>query len=208
MATTVLLDGTPVTCPDATLHGAIRAGRAAAGSRLIVEVRADGVVIDPDAPNAGTAGIARIEMSSADPVALARAALLDGADRLEEIATVQADAAGFLQTGETERAMGLLMRSREAWGGVVQTIELICQTDLLATGAPPMLGGLPLHEAHTRLKACLRSVIEALTAQDHAALADVLAYDLGDLAREWATDLRRLAEVPAERGSGMVRSVG
>ena len=208
MATTVLLDGTPVSCPDATLQGAIRAGRAAAGSRLIVEVRADGVVIDPDAPAMGMGGISRIEMLSADPIALARAALLEAADRLEEIATVQADAAGFLQTGETERAMGLLMRSRETWGGVVQTIELISQTDLLSTGAPPMLGGVPLREAHTRLNGCLRSVIEALTAQDHAALADVLAYDLRDLAREWTADLRRLAEAPAARGSGTARSVG
>jgi len=201
MQTMVTLDGSPVSCPEATLHGAIRAGRAAAGSRLIVEVRADGVVVDPDHPDIASTGFSRIEMLSADPIALARVALHDAADTLEEIATVQSDAAGFLQTGETERAMALLMRTREAWGGVVQTIELLSQSGMVPGGEPQTLGGLPVHRAHTRLNACLRSVIETLTAQDHAALADVLAYDLGDLAREWTVDLRRIADATGGAGA-------
>lgn len=196
MPTAITLDGTPVQCSEQTLAGAIRAGRAAAGSRLIVEVRIDGTVIDPDRPTpevAALRGVERVEMLSACPHALVRVTVLDAADALEEIATVQADAAGLLQTGETERAMVLLRRALDVWGGVAQTVDLVGQMGLTRTDSAAS-AALGAGSAHPRLNACLVAVRTALESQDHAALADALAYDLRDLAREWTGDLRSLAE--------------
>ena len=195
MPTAVLLDGNPLDCPDATLASAIDAGREAAGSRLIVEVRVDGSVVDPDHTTpelAALRDVQRVEMLSAHPEALVKCTILDAADALEEIATVQADAAGLLQTGETERAMGLLRKSLDVWGGVAQTIDLIGQLGLTRADSPAA-AALAAGSAHPQLNACLLAVRTALEAQDHAALADTLAYDLRDLARQWTDDLRLLA---------------
>lgn len=194
MPTSVLLDGTLLQCRAPGLDGAIAAGRAAAGSRLIVEVRADGVVIDTDLPGQALAsldGVERIEMLTADPLSLARCTIHDAADALEEIATVQSDAAGLLQTGDTDRAMALLRRALEVWGGAAQTVDLVNQMHLVGDGAPStVVAG----QAHPRLNGMLGTVRDALAAQDYAALADILAYDLRDLAQEWTRDLRLLAE--------------
>jgi hypothetical protein len=196
MPTAILLDGTPLDCREPGLAGAINAGQAAAGTRLIVEVRVDGAVVDPDQLGPDLAelrGVERVEMLSAHPSALARCTVLDAADALEEIATVQADAAGLLQTGETDRAMGLLRRTLEVWGGVAQTIDLVGRMGLARADSPPAVA-LAAGTAHPRLNACLHAARVALEAQDHAALADVLAYDLRDLAREWTGELRLLAD--------------
>mgnify|MGYP001257696964 CR=1 FL=1 len=196
MAPQVTLDGHPLDCPEPGLAGAIRAGRSAAGARLIVEVRIDGRVVDPDNPGAPDAALRearRVELLTAHPAALARCTLLDAADALEEISTVQADAAGLLQTGDTERAMALLRRSLDVWGGVAQTIDLISQIGVTDPSAPASRTLAP-GSAHPRLNACLRAVRSSLEAQDHAALADTLAYDLRDLAAEWTQELRNLAQ--------------
>jgi len=205
MPTTVLLDGSPLTCRESTLAGAIEAGRAAAGNRLIVEVRVDGNLVNPHEVIAGYGTVQRIEMVSADPGALARCTLHDAADALEAIASVQADAAGLLQTGDTDRAMGLLDRVRETWGAVVQTVEVIRTSGLLGTEGDSVVGNLAAAGNQAKLNTCLRTMIDALGAKDDAALADILAYDLRQLAEEWIASLRAGADA-CPQGSGRAGS--
>jgi hypothetical protein len=201
----VTLDGTPLAGAE-SIGEAVRAGVRAAREkqRLLVELSIDGARVketEIDALLAGATVLERaageVAMISAEPRSLASVTLLDAAATLEASREDHEEAAKALQIGETGAALARLASVFGAW----QTAR-----DALHTSAA--LIGLPLDrlacttedgrthtagECVTRLTRDLLLAQNAVRTGDWSALADTVAYDLGELLSVWTSLLRATA---------------
>jgi hypothetical protein len=189
----VLLDGTPIAVARPTLADAIATCAADAQSRgrIIVEVKADGVVLAGDKlgnfsgdPNT----IRELQLLSAEPRALVRHTILEAVGALENARSDQARAAEQIQSGQTEQALGTLQTAMVTWQTVRDVVEqsagvLGLQLDTLAVSG--VEEGVTFGTATKELLGHLRQLRTALDQQDWSALSDIVGYDLDAQVGVW-----------------------
>lgn len=202
------LDGQPIPLDTPTLGAAIAGARAqaAAAGRVIVEATLDGRQLSDaqlegaDAPSIEGAE-ARFESARIED--LVREALLGAADLLPVASERQTEAARLLQAGSVADAMAALGYVTEAWQCVRRAVEDSCAL----AGADPhrLVGAGPagsLQDAVAALGTRLEDMRRALVAEDWAALADVLEFDMVDAASSWHSMLQTLPGQLTGRSGG------
>lgn len=202
------LDDEPLDLEGQTLAAAVVAGRRAADARgrMIIEVWADGeqtpaAHLEEPPPHEPYAG--EVRFVSADPGALVAHALEEAGENVAGVRESQTTAATQLARGETGDAMGNVGSAVRAWESVLRAVQDGCA----ALGAEPwdLLGPTgdrgSCEQAITQLLEALREVQRSITDQDVASLADVLEYDLNELADTWAELLGAMSRGATQRAS-------
>jgi predicted transcriptional regulator len=189
----VLLDDRELAVDRPTLARALEAGlaEAEAGGRVLIEAKLDGVAIPDDqlaSPTDAPLEGDELRLVSANPHALVRTSLFDARDALDDALERQTRAADLILTGQGNEALGAMADALQIWQAVrdvvAQGSELIERT--LGAGESFESDVRRLSELLTEIKRCLN-------AQDWAALADLLAYDLGDQGEKWKQILEEMA---------------
>lgn len=177
--------------------------QAAAAGRVIIEVKLDGVGLSDaelDAPDTSPSRAELIECISADPRALVAMSFEQASTALDEARAIQRDAAGALQSGQTDLAFGLLAEAIGVWEAVKQVLDQ----------APALLGvsaqslcpkGTNFESAMLELVSGLSALKATLAMQDWATLADLLNVELDQQAEIWTGLLAQMA-VAARRLEG------
>lgn len=198
----VYLDGTRLAVPGDTLGEAIDAALAIAGNRMVVEALADGRPVPLehfDSPPATSPYATELRFRSADPEAIARVALHEAADTLDQVRQIQAEAANQVRAGHVDQALRTLAGALEGWSQVRSAVELMSKSDLplaqTRRGADESLD-VQLKGLAAALSELRRTIAEA----DWSALGDVLAYDM----EERAEISGRLLRAAAARSAGVV----
>ena len=195
----VYLDGTPLTVAGPTLAEAIDAALAHAGDRMVVEALADGEPVPPehlDSPPDTSPYARELRFRSADRGAIARVALYEAADTLDQVRSIQADAADKVRAGHVDIALRTLAGALEGWSQVRSAIELMSTADLPLAGAGKG-SDTPLDEQLRGLASALTELRRTIADSDWSALGDVLSYDL----QERATTSARLLREAADRSA-------
>src|SRR5262245_25229892 len=198
----VLLDGTPVVVARPTLADAIATCAADAQSRgrIIVEVKADGVVLAGDKlgnPSREPSTIKELCLLSAEPKALVRHTLLEAVGALERARADQATAAEQIQGGQTDQALGTLQTAMLTWQTVRDVVEQsagVLGLDLDTLVVPGVEDGVTFKTATQELLKHLREMRTALDQQDWSALSDIVGYDLDAQVGVWKGLLVALAQ--------------
>ncbi len=164
--------------------------------RVIVDVLIDGtpipgdLIADPsDEPMAGE----ELRFTSAEPRAMVRETLLDAVEALDQVIEHQREAADLVMAGKIDSVRASLEPVVGIWQAVVLAIQrgaelLDLELDALR------VEGEPLSVRIAGLSERLGEVIRAVDRSDWSALADTLAYDMGDQAIAWQTMLQELAQ--------------
>ncbi len=182
-----------------TLRAAIAAASERAGSRLLIEATADGCAVPADdlaSPPAKEPYASEVRFLSADSGLLIQSALHDSADMLDRTSASQAEAARMLQKGDLPGALREIGGIVECWARVRQVVGLVAQASEAGLDGPgadaTFTGRLP--DMAKDLTSGLSELKRAVQAQDWAALADVLAFDLEDQANRWRSWFGELAQ--------------
>ena len=185
------LDDHPLKPEPATPADALRAGSNAAQrkGRIIVEIIADGQPLAPEELGAPAhAPVAELRLVSAEPRAIVHDALGEARAILADLHAAQTHAGDAFLMGEFETGTANLREIIGAWQRVRSALEqsaalLAVPVDTLQLDAGD--GPRPMRNEIETLAAALGQLKEAISRQDVAALADLLEYDLGALARRW-----------------------
>ena len=185
------LDDQPLRPDPASADDALRAGANAAQrrGRIIIDIIADGRSVGPD--DLGTPSVSPVDelrLVSAEPLALVREALGDARGLLSDLRAVQTRAADAFMLGEFEDGVVQLRDVVGAWQRVRTAAEqagVLLSTPVESLALDVGDGPRPMRNEIETLAATLSSLRDAITRQDVAALADLLEYDLGALARRW-----------------------
>jgi hypothetical protein len=189
----VLLDGNPLSVSNPSLAGALATAAADAQSRgrIIVEVKADGVLLSDDKlgnPSTEPSTIKELRLLSAEPRALVRHTILEAVSALESARTEQAAAAELIQSGDPEQALGKLQAAMITWQTVRDVVEqsaAVLRIDLDSLVLPGVDEGISFKTATKDLLGHLKQMRTALDQQDWSALSDVVGYDLDAQADVW-----------------------
>lgn len=194
------LDDQPLTPEPPTAGDALRAGSQAAQrrGRIIVDIIADGRSVAPeDLGASASTAVAELRLVSAEPRALVHDALDEARALLRDLRGVQTSAGDAFLMGEFEAGAVQLRDVVGAWQRVRAAAEQA--GTLLSTPVETLVldagdGPRPMRNEVETLAAALAELRDAIARQDVAALADLLEYDLGALARRWDRLLGALAE--------------
>jgi leucyl aminopeptidase (aminopeptidase T) len=196
----VYLDGRPLTVPQpVTMSSALRAATVEAGraGRVIVEVEVDGspaaesLLEDPPEEAVGE----EVKMVSVEPRSLVRVTLMDAADALDSARQRQTRCAELIQIGKIDEALAPLSEAIQTWQTVRDAVEK--SAAMLGMELRELGGGADEHgldELVTVLAERLGEVRRSLSGEDWSALADVLAYDMGEQADRWKVALNAAAD--------------
>jgi hypothetical protein len=196
----VLLDGRPLHLPEPrTLASAIRIASAEAEQRgrVVVEVQIDGapapdeLLEDPPEAPVGS----EVRLMSVEPRSLVRVTLMDAVDALEAARERQGRSAELIQIGKLDEALAPLSEAIETWQTVRDAVEksaAMLGMDLRELGAAE--GDSSIDELVATLAARLNEIRRTLAGEDWSALADVLAYDMGEQTDRWKTALAAAAD--------------
>jgi len=182
----VLLDDAELAVDRQTLAGALEAGLAAveAGGRVLIEAKLDGKAIPDDELANPTETVLEgdeLRLVSANPRALVRTSLFDARDALDDALERQVKAADLILTGRSSEALDALSEALQIWQAVRDVVSQGSALIEQALGASD--GGFDQKVA--RLSELLREIKRCLNAQDWAALADLLEYDLLEEGEVW-----------------------
>jgi len=203
----VYLDDEPLSGCD-TFAQALRAAsdRAQRAGRIIVEASLDGAAVaedilerPPEEPLDG-----ELRLTSIEPRALVRTTLTDAAEALEAARLDQQRSADFIQTGKIDQALPPLSSAVQTWQAVRDAVEksaalLHIPLDAISLPGGPA-GADTLIELIGSLAGRLEEIKRSLVSEDWSALADVLAYDMGEQTDRWRQVLVSLSE--SLRGDG------
>jgi hypothetical protein len=189
----VLLDGNPIDVPQPSLADALAVATADAArrGRLIVEVKADGVVVPDDKlgnPSNEPSTIRELRLLSAEPRALVRHTILEAVGALETAQAEQAKAAELIQSGNPEEALNTLQVAMLTWQAVRDVVArsaAVLGLDLDTIDLPGVEEGLNFKTATKDLLGHLSQMRTALDQQDWSALSDIVGYDLDAQAGVW-----------------------
>lgn len=188
----IMIDGSEsakeLTGESATLLGALAAAREQAGERLIVQVLADGVpipAVDLEDPPEFAPYADEIAFQTADRAELVRDALDEVDAALASIGNQQELVAEKLQTGQTSAAMHELGTVLRTWDGVQQMAATLASTEFIGGSLEQEAAAAELGEVSAALLKVLHGVHEAVLGEDWSTLADILSFDLSDLAARW-----------------------
>ncbi|MGP1345445.1 MAG: hypothetical protein ACTS3F_02085 [Phycisphaerales bacterium] len=173
---------------SATLVAALAAAREFAGERMIVEVLADGLPVpaaDLENPPEDAPYADEISFLTADRAQLMREALDEVDSALLAIGSQQEAVAAKLQTGHTADAMQDLSVVLRTWDGVQQMAATLAHTEIVAGSLEEEAAAVELSEVSAALLKTLHLVRESVLGEDWSTLADILSFDLSDLAARW-----------------------
>jgi hypothetical protein len=202
----VFLDGEPLSATVSSVAAAIAEGASAAATRgrVVIEVHADGVLLDEsrlDAraqePESGDAGQVReLRLTSADPYLLVQATLDDAAAAVQQLSHDQQRAARLVHQDKLQDAVAQLQQVFQTWQTVKDVTERassLLGEDLLAMPVESALGTLHGQTLSAELLTRLRAVKVALSREDWSRFADLLGHELVDASQRWHELLRGLA---------------
>ena len=197
----VLLDGLPLSVARPSLANAIQTAAADAQKRgrIIVEVKADGVVLSSDElgqPSDDPSTYSEVRLLSADPRELVRQTVLDAVEALESVRTEQANAMAQVQTGDVGGALQTLQGAFVTWQAardVVARGAALLGIDLETVKLPGIDEDVTFQSATTSLMSHLSGLKEALNEQDWSALSDIVGFDLDADATTWHALLKAFA---------------
>lgn len=158
------------------------------GGKMIVAIECDGQVLVPDEMNASLAENAekywQINFQTAVPGQLASEVLVGAKQTLAQINTETEKVAERLNQSQVKEAMDILgkicMWWNDVYRGVFNTLQLLRidpESIELANGTAAI--------AMSKLLERLRDVKVSLENQDYVQLADLLAYELSPLSKDW-----------------------
>ena len=176
------------------------ADEAAKSGRVIVEALLDGAAVADDIlerPPHESLGT-ELRLTSVEPRTLVRVTLMDAADALDSARHEQQRSAELIQSGKIEDALPALSAAIQTWQAVRDAVEksaALLQMPLDSISMPGGASGTDtLIELIGALAGRLEEVKRSLAAEDWSALADVLAYDLGEQSQRWKIVLTSLSE--------------
>lgn len=185
----VYLDGRLLTSDGTSLASALDSARSAAGSRLVIEVLADGMSV-PDGDLSNPPGrspyAGRLEIRTTDRELLLRSVFDEASDLLSDVQARQKRAAACVQAGQLTEALTTIREALGGWATIRQALELADQAGP-ADGVRAALPGV-LADLASQLGAVKR----AIGSQDWSDLGDVLEYDLhatADRCRGWLKEV-------------------
>ncbi len=202
----IYLDNSPLATDADTLGGIIDAGLADLDRerRMIVEVRLDGRTLKADELEqliTQPLTAQEVQLITADNRTLAEQTLADVGDALRSLADHQQKAAELLQSDQPGEAMEPIKHALAIWQqvqqSVLQTSQLMAidlQTVSVGDRAATALIGALAEQ--------LRAIRDQMVNQDWVALADSLAYELGDVVADWHELIGSLREQVAAMGDG------
>ncbi len=193
----VTLDEQPVEIARPTIAEGL--GRAIAlaeeRGRVVIEATLDGCPLSEDQlaepPDTDMPG-SELRLVSANPRALVRTTLYDTADALAESVARHRRAAELIESGRTDEAMDDLSEALSVWQAARDVVDQ--GGELLGEPFAASQAGGSLAQDIARLAKCLSEVKRCLAVQDWAALSDVLAFDMEELAESWKRQLIDLAD--------------
>lgn len=155
--------------------------------RVITDVVVDGEPWEGDrltSPDHLGRDADEVHLVTADLLGLLGQTIEQTRDVLNELESMQEDAAAAIQRDETARAMALLGDITNLWMSVQQA------TSHVAEGVSEPLAEMrtaegPARETIERFGEHLRTLVSAIESGDASALADVLLFDLTDTAGQW-----------------------
>ena len=193
----VTLDEQHVEIARPTIAEGLRRGIALAEDRgrVVIEATLDGCPLSEDQlaepPDTDMPG-SELRLVSANPRALVRTTLYDTADALSESVARHRRAAELIESGRTDEAMDDLSEALSVWQAARDVVDQ--GGELLGEPFAASHAGAPLAQNIARLAQCLSEVKRCLAVQDWAALSDVLAFDMEELAQSWKRQLIDLAD--------------
>lgn len=176
--------------PTGTLEEALRdvqKNHCPAG-RIVVGFSCDGEATEaadvPQLLQRPAAGFDRLDLSTSTPAAVVTDTMDRAGETLGHVEDALQQIAAMLIEGRADEAMTGLGECTRAWQqihtAIVQSVALL--------GINPdrfLVKGGTLTEAMTQPRTALMQVRDALEAQDHVLLADVLQYEFSDAMRDW-----------------------
>lgn len=197
----VFLDNAPLGTQfeGVTLADALAAVQTEAGSRLIVEVLADGSPVPADHlsnPPETAPYCEELTCVSADRAAIVRVSLGEAADLLGTLSEQYETIVEQLQVGETQPGLQALADVFNVWQSIEQTVQNARRVDGITLGSLAADGSVDtlLTGAVQELSDILKQIKEAVVSGDYTTVADIIGHDLGALSTDWQGMLNRLAE--------------
>ncbi len=191
---------------DATIRQALdlAVARAQADGRIIAEVRRDGVTLDTnDLDNAlsqPARDCARLDFTTGSAADLTSQALMQAKGMLQELDDARNEAVDKLNQGQVSDAMAKLGPFfdswRQAYEVVLQSAQLL-RIDLTAE----TVEGTPVAEVLGEFAEQLRQLKEALEAQDHVTVADILTYEVDETNRRLTGLIDLVIRLGEDQGS-------
>lgn len=192
----------PIDRPSLRLALSTAARLAESRGRVIVAAIADGSPVADQvlqAPTDDFSSIIELKLRSASPAQIVGELLLHAADAVESVRQTQQHAASLVQAGNLKEVTEPLQTIFTVWQAVsdgLSNAATMLDMDLSTQRVPDGTGGAlaiaPLIEILVERLTSLRA---ALQDGDVSALADCLAYDLDDSAKDWSAMLRGLRGV-------------
>ncbi|MEK6701415.1 MAG: hypothetical protein AABZ53_04070, partial [Planctomycetota bacterium] len=192
----------PIDRPSLRLALATAARVAESKGRVIVAALADGTPVADQvlqAPTDEFSSIVELKLRSASPAQIVGELLQHAAEAVDSVRDTQQHAANLVQAGNLKAVTEPLQTIFTVWQAVsdgLSNAATMLDIDLSTQRVPDGTGGAlaiaPLIEILVERLTSLRA---ALQNGDVSALADCLAYDLEDSAKDWSAMLRGLREV-------------
>lgn len=188
---------------DAVQQAATLAGER---GRMIVEIEVDGIrwsEEDLSAPDAMARKAGELRLQTAHPAELLEEMFAGASEAVREVDAIHREAAKFLQTGDNKQGYARLLEALAVWGAVQTGLTRGLGLGVLSRESLES-AGIDVGATMQTLEGCLKTVREALVAQDETALSDCLLYEfpavterisklLASLAREAAKAARATA---------------
>lgn len=190
--------------PEGTIEEVIReAQRLECGpERLVVSIRCDGEDVPAgeiaEALQRPADSVDRLDLMTSTKGLLVSEAMEYAVKSLDEAESALEQVASMFVEGRSPEAMQGLGECTRAWQqiheAIVQSIELLhIEPDYTTVGEGT------LSDAMKRPRQVLTQVRDALQAQDHVVLADILQYEFSDAIEDWHAVIARVKAIAAER---------
>jgi hypothetical protein len=182
------------TVEDAVRH--IQTDLCAPG-RMVIRLRCDGVDVNGDTMVATlgqpATAVDRLEVFTDTKGALVADAMVQAAHSLGQTEEECGRVAELLTEGKTTEGIEALSQCVSAWqqihDAVAKSIQML-EMDLAET----TVNDQKLIDVLSRPKDVLLQIRDALQAQDHVLLADILQYELSDVTEQWHMIIAKLRE--------------
>ena len=173
-----------------------------APDHIVVGIRCDGNDIVGDSMAATlekpAASFTRVELFTSTREALVIDAMSQASTSLQETETACEQVVEQLSAGKTTEAVQTLGRCLKTWqqvhDAVGKSIQIL-QLDVERT----TINDRPMLEVISQPKQTLLQIKQALQAQDHVLLADILQYELSDVTDHWFALIAHLREEAEQR---------
>lgn len=167
--------------------------RLCAPGRLVVGLRFDGQDVGQEEMDGAMARpmdqVNRLDVTTLDRAALIEDAMNHAAASLAQTVEASTHAAELLTTGQTTQGIEALGACTRAWQQIHQAV--VQSLSLLGVDPGSLeVAGESLADVIEKPRDALNQIKQALMAQDHVLLADILRYEFEDAVQSWESVIR------------------